>query len=121
MITGIGSFILGGGILSLITLKTQKKKADVEVKMDEIKALHETIELVYEPLIEQQKQRIQELDLEVQSLRKQLTEERADRQKEIDLMNQRILSITSALGLKAHTQIRDEKGRYAKKDSPEEE
>lgn len=118
IITGISGFILGGGLLSIITLRTNKRKADVEVKVDEINALHDTIEKVYEPIIRQQRDRIQELETEVKSLRDQLAEERRDRQREIDMMNKRILAITSALGLKANNQIRDDKGRYAKKEEP---
>lgn len=118
IVTGILSFIAGGGILSVITLKASKKKADVEVKVDEIKALHDTIDMVYQPIIEQQNKRIAELEDEVKQLRKQLIEERADHQNEIDLMNKRILAITSALGMRATNQIRDEKGRFSRAETP---
>lgn len=116
------SFVGGGGIMSIINWKSSKKKADIEVKVDEIKALHDTIEQVYEPLIKQQRDRINELQDEVQSLRKQLSEERADRQKELDLMNRRILAITSALGMQSEKHIRDVKsGRFVKADASNEE
>lgn len=114
IMTGIGSFILGGGLLHVITLRSQKKKADVEVKIDEIKAIHDTVELVYKPIIDQQNARIQELEKEVKNLRQQLLDERSDHQREMDIMNKRILAITSALGIKAHTQIRNDKGRFVK-------
>ena len=116
IITGIGSFIVGGGLVSVVTLGSKKKKADVEVKVDEIAALHDIIEKVYEPTIKFQKDRITELESEVKSLKEQLSIERADRQREMEMMNRRILAITSALGLRAANQIRDEKGRYAKKE-----
>ena len=119
IVTGVLSFIAGGGILSVITLKASKKKADVEVKVDEIKALHDTIETVYQPIINQQNARIAELEDEVKQLRNQLREERIDHQKEIDLMNKRILEITKALGMRASTQIRDEKGRFSKNETIE--
>jgi Mg2+ and Co2+ transporter CorA len=119
IVTGVLSFIAGGGILSVITLKASKKKADVEVKVDEIKALHDTIETVYQPIINQQNARIAELEDEVKQLRQQLHEERIDHQKEIDLMNKRILEITKALGMRASTQIRDEKGRFSKNETIE--
>ena len=100
--------------MTLITWKAKKKKADVEVKSDEIKALHDAIELVYQPLIHQQKDRIQELEVEVKSLREQLNKEREDRQKEISMMTNHIANIASALGMRALTQLRDEKGRFIK-------
>lgn len=127
IITQVLSFIAGGGIVGIFTIRAKKKKADVEVKVDEIKALHDTIDLVYKPIIDEQNEtisrqnvRIQELDTEIKALRKQINDERADHQREIDLMNKRILAITSALGLKASAQIRDERGRYAKADIEEE-
>lgn len=128
IITQILSFVAGGGIVGLFTIRAKKKKADVEVKVDEIKALHDTIDLVYKPIIDEQNEtinrqnmRIQELDTEIKALRKQINDERTDHQREIDLMNKRILAITSALGLKASAQIRDEKGRYAKAEAEEED
>lgn len=109
--------------MTLVNLRSSKKKADVEVKVDEIKALHDTIDMVYKPIIEQQNKtieqqntRIEALDSEVKNLRKQLIDERSDHQKEIDMMNKRILAITNALGLSATKQIRDSKGRYAKEE-----
>lgn len=114
ILSNIVTLILGGGLATFITLRSVKKKAEVEVKVDEIQALHNTIEQVYQPMITQLNTRVKELEGEVTSLRKQLQDERADHQKELDMMNRRILAITSALGLKASEQIRDERGRYAK-------
>ena len=108
------SFVAGGGLTALVTLGAKKKKANVEVKVDEIGALHDIIEKVYEPTIKFQKERISDLENQVKSLQEQLSNERVDRQREMELMNKRILSITSALGLKAEVQIRDERGRFAK-------
>ena len=108
------SFVAGGGLTALVTLGAKKKKANVEVKVDEIGALHDIIEKVYEPTIKFQKERISDLENQVKSLQEQLSNERVDRQREMELMNKRILSITSALGLKAEAQIRDERGRFAK-------
>ena len=115
------SFVAGGGLTALVTLSAKKKKANVEVKVDEIGALHDIIEKVYEPTIKFQKERISDLENQVRSLQEQLSNERADRQREMELMNKRILSITSALGLKAEAQIRDERGRFAKAQNEEDE
>jgi hypothetical protein len=115
------SFVAGGGLTALVTLSAKKKKANVEVKVDEIGALHDIIEKVYEPTIKFQKERISDLENQVKSLQEQLSNERVDRQREMELMNKRILSITSALGLKAEAQIRDERGRFAKATNEEDE
>lgn len=114
------SFVAGGGLTALVTLSAKKKKANVEVKVDEIGALHDIIEKVYEPTIKFQKERISDLENQVRSLQEQLSNERVDRQREMELMNKRILSITSALGLKAEAQIRDERGRFAKAQNEDE-
>jgi len=116
ILTGIGTFIAGGGLMTVITAKSNKKKGEVAVKVDEISALHDIIEKVYEPTIKFQKNRIEELESEVKSLKVQLSAERSDRQREMEMMNRRILAITNALGIKAAEQLRDEKGRYKKKE-----
>ena len=108
------SAIGGGGLMKIINIRSEKKKAAVEVKLDEIQAIHNTIEMVYQPIIDQQNKRIQELESEVRELRTQLTSERKEHQKDIDLMNKRILAITNALGLKADTRLSDDNGRYKK-------
>ena len=119
VLTGVSTFIVGGGLATLVTLKATRKKANVEVKVDEIGALHDIIEKVYEPTIEFQKTRINDLENQVKTLQEQLSAERTDRQREMELMNKRILAITSALGMKAESQIRDERGRFAKPEEDE--
>ena len=114
IITGVTTFIAGGGLMSLINARTNKKKGEIEVKVDEIAALHDVIQKVYEPTIAFQKTRIQELESEVKELKAQLAAERTDRQREMELMNKRILAITSALGLKAANQLRDKRGKFIK-------
>lgn len=98
IIPNIISFVAGGGLIGLVTLGAKKKKANVEVKVDEISALHDIVEKVYEPTIKFQKERIGELENQVKSLQEQLSKERADRQKEMELMNKRILAIQARLG-----------------------
>ena len=105
--------------MTIINAKTNKKKGEIEVKVDEISALHDIIEKVYEPTIKFQKERITELESEVRTLKEQLATERADRQREMELMNKRILAITNALGIKAAERLRDERGRYVKKNENE--
>lgn len=117
IIPEILTFIAGGGIVGLFTIPAKKKKADVEVKVDEIKALHDTIEMVYQPTINHLNNRVAQLEDEVKVLRKQLSTERADHQNEINLMNQQILAITKALGIKATTKIRQDKGANSEEDA----
>lgn len=117
IIPEILTFIAGGGIVGLFTIPAKKKKADVEVKVDEIKALHDTIEMVYQPTINHLNNRVEQLEGEVKTLRNQLASERADHQNEINLMNQQILAITKALGIKATTKIRQDKGANSEEDA----
>lgn len=117
IIPEILTFIAGGGLVGIVTLGSRKKKADVEVKVDEIKALHDTIEMVYQPTITHLNNRVEQLEGEVKTLRSQLASERADHQNEINLMNQQILAITKALGIKATTKIRQEKGTNTEEDA----
>lgn len=117
IIPEILTFIAGGGIVGICTIPARKKKADVEVKVDEIKALHDTIEMVYQPTINHLNNRVEQLEGEVKNLRSQLASERADHQNEINLMNQQILSITKALGIKATTKIRQDKGANSEEDA----
>lgn len=117
IIPEILTFIAGGGLVGIVTLGSRKKKADVEVKVDEIKALHDTIEMVYQPTIAHLNNRVEQLEDEVKTLRSQLASERADHQNEINLMNQQILAITKALGIKATTKIRQEKGTNSEEDA----
>lgn len=117
IIPEILTFIAGGGLVGLVTLGSRKKKADVEVKVDEIKALHDTIEMVYQPTITHLNNRVAQLEDEVKGLRTQLSTERADHQNEINLMNQQILAITKALGIKATTKIRQDKGANSEEDA----
>lgn len=105
----IVTFVAGGGLMTLLTAKFQRRKAAVAVKADEIKALNDQIKLVYEPMIEAQKVRIQELETEVKSLRDQLKQERADRQQEIGVMSKQIMQITSFLGMKAIEAVKNRK------------
>ena len=105
----IVTFVAGGGLMTLLTAKFQRKKAAVAVKADEIKALNDQIKMVYEPMIEAQKVRIQELETEVKSLRDQLKQERADRQQEIGVMSKQIMQITSFLGMKAIEAVKNRK------------
>lgn len=114
------TFVGGGGLAAIVNWRINRKKASVEVKVDEIQALHDTIELVYEPLVTKLKERVADQDNEIASLRKQLTEEREARQREMKMMNDRILAITSALGLNTRDYIRDNLGRFVSKQDNDE-
>ena len=108
------TFIAGGGLMTIVTLKSKKKKGEVEV-------IHDTVEMVYQPMIKAQKERIGELEEEVKSLRKQLQEEREARQNEMNVLNKQILQITTALGIQVVSNIQNkQKTLKAKTVDPEE-
>ena len=109
------SALSGGGIMSIINWRSNRKKAAVEVKVNEIEAIHQTVEQVYKPIIDQQNSRIRELETEVKDLRDTLANERIEHQKQLSNLQKQIVEITRALGIKANKQVRDEKGRYIKK------
>ena len=112
------SAVSGGGLMSLINWKANKRKASVDVKVSEIEAIHKTMEQVYEPIIKQQNTRIRELEGEVKQLRETLAAERFEHQKQIQNLQKQIVEITRALGIKANTQMRDKNtGRYIKSDN----
>lgn len=118
----LATLLGGGGIGSFIGWRTRQRKDDVDIKVNEIEAIHQTVEKVYQPIINQQNLRIQELETEVHNLRQTLTTERAEHQKQIDILQKQILDITRALGIKANKQVRDEKtGRYVKEEKKPEE
>ena len=113
------TFVAGGGLMTLLTARFKRKQAAVDVKKDEIKALRDAVEMVYQPLINTQKDRIQELENEVKSLREQLQKEREARQNEMNLMNKQILQITSALGIQVVSRINNHKKLNAETVEPE--
>ena len=108
------SAVSGGGLMGIINWKINRKKAAVEVKVNEIEAIHQTVEQVYKPIIDQQNTRIRELEAEVKDLRDTLATERIEHQKQLSNLQKQIVEITRALGIKANKQVRDDKGRYVK-------
>lgn len=107
----------GGGVTQFFNWRLNKRKGTAEVKRDEIENIHRTVEDVYKPLIDQQNQRIRELESEVKQLREQLSAERTEHQQQIAAMQKQIVEINRALGLNARQAIRDSKtGQFISKD-----
>ena len=119
IITGILSFVAGGGLLTIVTVNVQKKKMKAGVKADEIENLRNTVESVYKPLIEEQNsriatqsRRINELEAEVKTLRDEKHQMELAYQRQIADLQKQITEITRALGIKAAKQLRNAKGQY---------
>lgn len=119
IITGMLSFVAGGGLLTIVTVNVQKKKMKAGVKADEIENLRNAVESVYKPLIEEQNsriatqsRRINELEAEVKTLRDEKHTQELLYQKQIADLQKQITEITRALGIKAAKQLRNSRGQY---------
>lgn len=113
----IGTAVGAGGITQLVNWRWSKRKTAASVKADEIETMRKAMEDFYKPLVEQQNNRIHQLEGEVESLRKQLSAERDEHRRQIEALQRQIVEITKALGIRANNKVRDERtGRYAKKE-----
>ena len=105
----------GGGVTQFLNWRLNKRKGNAEVKRDEIENIHRTVEDVYKPLIEQQNERIKELEAEVRGLRDQLAKERTEHQEAMSAMQKQIVEINKALGINAKKTINNRKSQPQKK------
>jgi len=122
IITALG----GGGITQLVNWRINKKKGNVEIKQSEIEVIAETVRSVYEPIIKQQNDRIEELNKEfkqfrqekeeeLRQIRKEKQEMQADYERRIKALQDQIVTISRSLGIRANNQIRDANtGRFKK-------
>ena len=106
LISYIGTAIGAGGLTQLFNWKINKKKAKAEVQADEIENIRKSVE-VYQTIISDQNKRIAELTEEVQTLRKEKREMEESYAKQIALLQEQIVEINRALGIRAKTAIRD--------------
>ncbi len=115
-IIGYGLTALGGGgIASIFNWRINKRKANAEVKTDELENLRKTMQDFYDPLVKKQNERISELESEVKTLRQERRDMELAYQKQIQVLQKQIVEITKALGIKTSERARDEKtGRYVK-------
>lgn len=105
----------GGGVTQFLNWRLNKRKGNAEVKRDEIENIHRTVEDVYKPIIEQQNERIKELEAEVRGLRDQLAKERTEHQEAMSAMQKQIVEINKALGINAKKTINNRKSQPQKK------
>lgn len=108
----IGTAIGAGGITQFVNWRYNRKKNAEDVKSDEIENMRKAMADFYEPLVERQNARIQQLETEVGTLRKQLYDERFEHQKQIDGLQKQIIEITRALGIKANKTVRGANGQF---------
>ena len=59
----------GGGLVGIANWRINKRKAKAEVKADEIENLKQTIESIYQPIIDDLKKRLSEVEGEIQDVR----------------------------------------------------
>lgn len=113
----IGTAVGAGGITQLVNWRWSKRKTAANVKADEIETMRKAMEDFYKPLVEQQNNRIHQLEGEVDALREQLSVERNEHRRQIEALQRQIVEITKALGIRANNKVRDDKtGRYVKKE-----
>lgn len=119
IITGMLSFLAGGGLLTIVTLRVQRNKLKAEVKASDIDNMRKAMEDFYKPLLHNQDERIasqsvriKELEDEVKVLRDEKHQMELSYQKQIADLQKQITEITRALGIKAAKQLRNAKGQY---------
>lgn len=113
IITIVGS----GGITQLVNWRLNKRKntaevsaAEAEAKAAEIDNMRKAMQDFYEPLVNRQNTRIEELEKEIKDLRQDKREMELLYQKQIAQLQEQILQITRALGLKSQKEIKVTKG-----------
>lgn len=119
LISSILTFIAGGGIFTLVTLRVQKNKLKAEVKASDIDNMRKALEDFYNPLLKSQDDRIAtqnvriaELETEVKTLRDEKHQMELSYQRQIFDLQKQITEITRALGIKAAKQLRNAKGQF---------
>lgn len=119
LISSILTFIAGGGIFTLVTLRVQKNKLKAEVKASDIDNMRKAMEDFYSPLLKAQDDRIasqnvriKELEGEVKTLREEKNAQELQYQRQIADLQKQITDITRALGIKATKQLRNTLGQF---------
>lgn len=106
----------GGGLVGILNWRFSRKKAAESVKTDEIENIRSSIS-VYQTIISDQNQRINELTAEVKQLRDERRVMEADYQRQLRQMQNQITELYRALGIRTGKRVRDEKtGRYIKEE-----
>lgn len=114
IITAIGTFIAGGGLVGIFTIPAKARKEKAGAKKDEIENMKAAMESFYGPLVKKQNERIAELTDENQRLRQTIN----DQQSQINSLKAEISKIYTLLGGKSRELIRDQKtGQFKKKDA----
>ena len=113
IVTVLGS----SGITQLVNWRLNKRKnvaevsaAEDEAKAAEIDNMRKAMQDFYEPLVNRQNTRIEELEKEIKELRQDKREMELLYQKQIAQLQEQILQITRALGLKSQKEIKVTKG-----------
>lgn len=105
----IVALVGGGGITQLVNWRLNKRKNIAEVKSDEIATMRQAMQDFYEPLVNRQNVRIQELESEIANLREERRKMESHYQSQILALQEQIVLINKALGLKAQKEIKVKK------------
>lgn len=109
----VASAIGAGGITQLINWRYQRRKNREEIKADQIANMQKAMQDFYEPLVEKQNMRIHALEERNDQLEKEISSMRVERremetayQRQIVTLQDQIVQINKALGIKAQGAIR---------------
>ena len=117
IITAIGTFIAGGGLVGIFTIPARTRKEKAGAKKDEIENMKAAMESFYGPLVKKQNERIAELTDENQRLRQTIN----DQQSQINSLKAEISKIYTLLGGKSREIIRDSKtGQFTRRKKEDE-
>ena len=115
IITGIGAFVGGGGLATVLNWRANKKKGKEEGKGMEIENIKKVVDAVYQPLIDQLNKRVADLTAENEQLRSRVSTQ----EKQIHGLQDQIAELYRLLNKDSIKQVRNSKGQYTKKGNGE--
>ena len=116
----------GGGLSGIVFWKLNKRQKKAEVENQEIGNINSIVKDVYQPIIEDLKDRVEALDNEVRSLREEKKAVARQHEDEIEAikkdcaekseyMKRQILELSAELAKKQDKPARKSNGQYAKR------
>lgn len=110
----IVSVVGASGITQFVNWRYQVRKNKEDVKGDQIANMQKAMQDFYEPLLAAQNKRIAEMEIEIDTLRKERREMETQYQIQIASLQEQIVTISAALGIRA-SKIIKEKEKEAKR------
>lgn len=129
MMSYVGVALGSGGLTQLLNWRINRKKGlaeaktteaeasntEAEAKNKEIDNMRKAMEDFYTPLVKRQNERIAELEAEVKQLREEKRAEAEAHAKQLAAMQEQIVEINKALGLRARSAIKERNTTFHKK------